>query len=227
MTQPFHIIGLTGPKGSGKDTVAQLLRTHAGFYVCAFADRLRQEVCEAFREEPILFNRRETKEHPLSALALRRCSDDAFLLRMIDVLQERGKPVDLLAPRSPREIMQWWGTEYRRRNDPHYWTNALQNRISRLLISGESSKIVVTDVRFDNEARVIRLPDFGGTIWQVTRPGCGVPARSHVSEVDGSQFAPDYCISNSSDIRTLQEQVLGKWWAMDAGLESVIVSIAA
>ena len=41
MTTPFKIIGLTGPKGCGKDTVAALLRTHAGFYSLAFADALR------------------------------------------------------------------------------------------------------------------------------------------------------------------------------------------
>ena len=83
MTTPFKIIGLTGPKGSGKDTVASLLRTHAGFYPLAYADALREEVCDAWRFEPLYLIRPETKEHPLSDLALRKCQSDSFVGRMV------------------------------------------------------------------------------------------------------------------------------------------------
>lgn len=227
MTQPFHIIGLTGPKGSGKDTVANLLRTHAGFYPLAFADTLRDEICSAWSVEPIYLVRRETKEHPMTALALRKCLADSFVAHMQLWHAAHGQELDLDCPRSPRQIMQWWGTEYRRSKDPDYWVSMLERRIQHLITSGDQTRLVVTDVRFDNEAQCIRAPYFSGPIWCVTRPGCDVPSGSHVSEVTGIDFAPDAVIDNSADIRHLQQQVLGLWWAMDAGLQSVEVRIAA
>ena len=225
MSKPFHVIGLTGPKGCGKDTVAELLRTHAGFYVCAFADQLRREVCRAYREEPIQFTRRETKEHPLSALALRRCFDEAFVARMGLLHLDRGVDLDLDAPRSPRQIMQWWGTEYRRLIDPDYWADGLHAHIHGLLSVNDANRIAVTDVRFENEAETITA--LGGVIWQVKRPGCTVPSDAHVSEVDGSQFEPTAVIDNNGDIRHLQEQVLARWLELDAGLSGVEVRISA
>lgn len=227
MTQPFHIIGLTGPKGSGKDTVAALLRTHAGFYQVAFADALREEVCEAFGVEPLYLIRPETKEHQLTDLALRKCLSDPFVARMVIHHSQRGQPLDMEAPRSPRQILQWWGTEYRRHRDADYWMGKLMTRIERLIVAGDQSRIVVTDCRFANEVAALRAPDFAGVLWQVMRPGCDVPAGAHVSEVTGEHFAPDAVIDNSGGMRHLQQIVLGKWWAMDAGLGEVTVEITA
>ena len=225
MTAMFHIIGLTGPKGSGKDTVAGLLRTHAGFYPLAFADALREEVCDAWRFEPLYLIRPETKEHPLSALALRKCQSDSFVARMVLDHTARGATLDLDAPRSPRQILQWWGTEYRRAQDPAYWTSMLERRIERLLGSGNQNRLVITDVRFDNEAEILRVEPLGAQIWQITRPGCGVPMGSHVSEVSGAQFQPDAVIDNGSDVLHLRQQVMNRWWALDAGLAKVTAEI--
>lgn len=226
MTTPFKIIGLTGPKGCGKDTVAALLRTHAGFYSLAFADALREEVCDAWRFEPVYLIRPETKEHPLSDLALRKCQSDSFVGRMVIWASSTGKTLDLDAPRSPRQIMQWWGTEYRRAQDPDYWTVMLERRIESLLLSGQT-RLVVTDVRFDNEAATVRAEPFGAKIWAITRPGCSVPAGSHVSETSGQRFTPDAVIDNSGDILHLRQQVMNRWWALDAGLSSVKEEITA
>jgi hypothetical protein len=227
MTTPFNIIGLTGPKGVGKDTVASLLGTHAGFYHCAYADALREEVCEAWRFEPLYLIRPETKEHPLSDLAMRKCQSDSFVARMVIEHNLRGTTLDMDAPRSPRQILQWWGTEYRRQQDPDYWTKMLKHRIAYIIGDGLQTRIVVTDCRFENEIAMLRAEPFGGRIWQITRPGFGVPFGSHVSEATGAQFAPDAVIDNSGDILHLRQQVLNRWWALDAGLSRVTASIEA
>ena len=212
-----HILGLTGPAGSGKDTVADLLVAHAGFTKLAFADTLKAEVADAFAVDLEYLTRRETKEHPMSCLAMSRCLADSFVGRMMAVHSRGPVPLDLDAPHSPRQIMQWWGTDYRRAAQPEYWVNKTRNRISYLLRERLASRIVVTDCRFPDEVEMVRR-SFGGQLWQIHRDGVAVAPDSHVSETTGDEFAPDVVINNSHSVKHLQERVLEAYWASCAGL---------
>ena len=226
MTHHTHVIGLTGPMGSGKDTVADLLTTHCGAHKLAFADALRGEISDAFNIETVFLTRRETKEHPLSALALAHCLDTAFVGRMFIQHQHfNGGPLDLDAPRSPRQIMQWWGTEYRRAAQPGYWVSKAAQRIHYMHQTLGARLIVITDVRFDDEAQLVRA--LGGQIWQIKRPGCEVGSTAHVSEVTGEGFEPNQVINNDHDLRHLQQLVLGGWAARAWGLPGVRVEVPA
>lgn len=221
------IIGLAGPAGSGKDTVADLLRTHARFNKHAFADLLRAEVCDAFGIEPLLLTHRPTKEEPHNALALTKCKDHGFigaLLYCSALEHEYGTHSEILAaPRSPRQIMQWWGTEYRRQHDQGYWTGAVVASVN-YACKNFLMHHVITDVRFENEAQAVR--NMGGVIWQVKRPGTGpitaddYTHATHISEVDGSQFAPQAVINNSHDIRHLQAVVMAEWLKLYTGMSA-------
>lgn len=224
MTFNTHIIGLTGPAGSGKDTVADLLCTHAGAHKLAFADALRAEIVEAFCIEHVYLTRRETKEHPISALALRRCLDTAFTGRMLIQHQLFNESqLDLDAPRSPRQIMQWWGTEYRRAATPGYWVSKAARHIHWLHKALGARLVVITDVRFVDEANLVR--NLGGQIWQIKRPGYDVATGAHVSEVTGDAFKPNLVINNCHDMRHLQQLVLGGWAAKEWGVPGVRVEV--
>ena len=215
-----HIIGLTGPAGCGKDTVALLLATHARFTSLAFADALRSEVCNSFRIDHSLLSRRDLKEQPCEELALERCSDNAFIGVMLRHLSADGEHAAqaLIAPRSPRTIMQWWGTEYRRQTcREDYWTRTLKARV-HIQQGGQlwrQARHVVSDVRFANEAQAIR--DMGGVIWQVKRPDLAA-CTGHSSETDGSVFKPEAVINNRHDLRHLRLVVMGAWLMSETGL---------
>lgn len=220
------VIGLTGPIGSGKDTVAALLRTHCAAHTFAFADALRHEIVEAFCIEHIYLTRRETKEHPMSALALSRCLDSAFVDRMVvHHLTTTGERLDLTAPRSPRQIMQWWGTEYRRAQKPGYWTQKALQTVRWLDQTTRPSLVVISDVRFADEAQLVR--SLGGWIWQVKRTGTEVATGAHVSEVAGDEFTPDAVINNHHDMRHLQGVVLSAWAERAWGMPGVRVEVPA
>lgn len=200
-THPLAI-GLTGPAGSGKDTIAALLLKHCGIVPIAFADPLRTEIMDAFGVPIQLLTDRATKEVPTRDLAMARCLNGEF----VEHIRTRVGPhfPFMHVPRSPRQIMQWWGTEYRRSADPHYWTTAMALRLHTLMDEGNA--VAVTDVRFLNEVHLVR--NFYGEIWQVARPGLSIAPTAHASEVTGEEFAPDLVIDNSGDLLHLQRQVL-------------------
>lgn len=197
-----RIIGLTGLMGSGKDTIADILRKERYYVPVAFADPLRQEIMDAFGIPIEVLTDRATKEAATPQLALSRCRDFDFEACMINY--NKTPLLDMTAPRSPRWILQHWGTEYRRAQDPHYWTKAMNRRLSHLSNQGQS--IVVTDVRFMNEAHQIR--EHGGYIWQVKRGFTISAPDAHNSETDGSKFWPDRTIDNSGDLAQLRSNVL-------------------
>ena len=201
------LIALTGLAGSGKDTVADALVTHAGFTKLAFADALRAEVAAAYRlgDDYGILSARRTKETPLGQLALGRCSDEYFVA---DVATYLGLVVDrqfLEAPRSPRSIMQWWGTQYRRNQQPHYWAAQVVLQVGNLRYMGHD-RIVITDCRFENEAAAVRT--LGGEVWMVDRPNWQSVEGGHASQTDGRQFAPEAVVYNHAGIVDLAHTTL-------------------
>ena len=211
-----HIIGLSGPAGSGKDTVADLLVEHAGFKKLSFADTLRAELSDAFAIDLEFLTRRETKEHPISCLALSRCLDDAFVGFMMRLYERTGQRLDLDAPNSPRHAMQQWG-DYRRTQDPEYFVAKTRALVSYLLRERLASRVVVTDCRFANEVEMARR-SFGGQLWQICRDGVAAAPGSHVSETTGAEFRADVVLNNSHTVGHLQERVLEALWTQTTGL---------
>lgn len=206
---PTTLIALTGLAGSGKDTVADLLVEQRGFSKLAFADALRREIAAAFVIDTPHLTHRETKEHPISALALDRCLDVEFVLHVSKCYPEQFSFANLdqamAAPRSARQILQWWGTEYRRTQDPDYWTKQLLREIKSRMLCG-NTRFVIPDCRFQNEADLVR--SLTGSIWQISRPELVKPPCAHVSETYGNQFLPDVLLSNARDIASLHQLVL-------------------
>jgi hypothetical protein len=148
------IIGLTGAKGAGKDTAAAALVEQLGFRRIAFADALYLEVADAFGVTVPHLANRDTKETPLPELAIDRCADRLFIEALRATAVDCGVPLDMDCPRSPRWILQRWGTEYRRQycHDDAYWLDQVQ----RVIDTNPARDFVVTDVRYLNEAQFIR-----------------------------------------------------------------------
>ncbi len=224
-----HIIALTGYAGTGKDTVADILATHCGFRKLAFADPLRGEVAAAFDLPLVTFTCRATKEQATPWLRLERAPFEfRAALAFGAGTAEHFAPIDdwLTAPRTPRQILQWWGTEYRRAQDPDYWVKATRQRLAHYINEQREQRFVVTDCRFPNEAQAIQA--IGGQLWQVTRMGISAATTTegaHSSATSGAELEPHAIIQNHGTIHQLREQVLAQWWALEAGLDSLAVRI--
>jgi len=90
-----------------------------------------------------------------------------------------------------RTLLQWWGTEFRRAQDPDYWVKKTMARISE-----ENPEVaLISDLRFPNEVEGIRAA--GGYVVRVDRVGYVSDVPEHVSEkaLDGmSEMDWDYVI---------------------------------
>lgn len=162
------LIGLLGLKGSGKDTAADILAVH-GFLRMAFADELYAEAAEGFSVTPHFLARRDTKETPLERLALKFCRDPQFVAIATAERARGALTVEyaLNAPRSPRWVLQQWGTEYRRRapfGHEGHWVEPLMRKIDA---KPEGTRIVLTDVRESMEVENIRAR--GGMLVRIRR----------------------------------------------------------
>lgn len=93
---------------------------------------------------------------------------------------EKEKPSWLLCGRTPRHVMQTLGAEWGRDCvGPDFWIGLFEDAAQRLLDEGCS--VVVDDVRYQNEADMVRK--LGGVVWRVA--GRGGIAGAHSSEAGG------------------------------------------
>lgn len=213
----IHVIAFTGQAGAGKDTAAEYLADFARFERVAFADALRAEVAAAFDLPPNtrLLQDRSRKEQPLDALALRNCSSFCFVGAIAMALHATVNAEWLDAPRSPRQILQWWGTEYRRKEDDRYWVKALGARMGAMRDAGVA-RFAITDCRFANELAFIRLS--GGRLWRVLRADLPAVEGQHASATGLAGVRADVDLVNDGTKEQLRDQVLRHWWATDSGI---------
>lgn len=129
------IVGLAGRKGSGKSTVAEILKDKFGYRTMSFATPLKDMLMAMGVTEDEIYN--------------------------IDL---KEKPLERFGGKSPRELLQLLGTDFARNMVAEdVWVRALEARID------PKDMLVIDDVRFPNEAEMIR--DHGGKIVRVIREG--------------------------------------------------------
>jgi hypothetical protein len=194
-----RVIGLIGHPGSGKDSCAAALAP-LGFRNVAFADALRAEVANAWRVDLRMLTDRATKEVPLPALAIGMCNDPRFLHWAVYFGHS------LYDPRSPRWVLQRWGSDFRRNQDPDYWVRIVRRWAGRQIGIG-LDHMVITDVRLPNEAALVR--DLGGRLVRVHRPDLSPMAAdtaNHSSE-SHADLSADAVIHNDASLDALQGEV--------------------
>lgn len=184
----FRNIGLLGKAQSGKDTTAQRLADRWGFRRVAFADPLKSQ---ALRIDPLI------PTHP-----------DVRPVRLSRLVADVGW--DYAKTRYPevRRILQHVGQSVRD-IDPGFWVRAALNAVD----ANEAGNLptVVTDVRYENEARALR--EYGFTLVRVTRPSAvdatvGAAAR-HPSETELDNWATAFTLNNFGSVHDLYAQVDG------------------
>lgn len=104
---------------------------------------------------------------------------------------------------SPRQVYQWFGTEFARERI-HYdiWLKRAEMELQKM--DGQFLGMVVPDIRFENEAKWIRE---NGVLIHVKRPGVGFN-KSHASEAGVIIRPSDVVIINDGSIDQLHAEVI-------------------
>lgn len=177
------IIGIAGPKGSGKDMAGSLLlgTLRGDGVLLKFAGPLKSMTADFLANFGV----------PASVI------EDP--VRKEEIIPALGV--------SARAVMITLGTEWGR-NLIHtdVWVKAARVAVAHQVRQGFVA--VFTDVRFDNEARMIR--DMGGVIWEVERPGVAYD-QEHASEQGPAQNLIDFTLHNDGDREHLSHAVERLW----------------
>jgi hypothetical protein len=204
------IIGFAGKAASGKTTAARFLAPllDRETLIVPMAQVLREEVeqflhaCGAERYSSLLYGSQDDKLQVFyvdQARALAVCPHWRQYLSVHADIQDRPGESSVTV----RRILQWWGTEYRRAEDPDYWTKAWQRKVAGYDLDREH--ILIDDVRFLNELAVIR--NLGGRLVRIDRPGFAA-GGDHASETSLDGFTDwDEVILNDGTLEEFRTKI--------------------
>lgn len=178
------IIGISGKIEVGKSTTARILYKNERFLDSwrDFGDEVKRECSQVFNY-PLIWN-----------------------------YSPEGKDKIVMHPELPngsmtvRGVLQWWGTDVRRLQDPYYWIRAME----RWIYANQPSSLVIADVRFREEAQMIRA--MGGWLFRILPYHGWISGESpgHKSETDldsygdwDKVFAPEY-----GDLKAVAEEIV-------------------
>lgn len=139
-----------------------------------------------------------------------------------------GKPVKWLKDRdnketvipwigkSPRQLLQLLGTEFGREMiHSEIWVKRAMWSVRESAATG----VVITDVRFDNEALAVR--EAGGVVFEVVRPGAACLAGEAAGHSSEAGISRGHILATIRNEGTLDDL----WGAVDAAMASLHADI--
>tara|TARA_B110000483_G_C18046455_1_gene484687 strand:+ start:195 stop:806 length:612 start_codon:yes stop_codon:yes gene_type:complete len=189
------IIGICGLIGCGKGTAADILVEEHNFTKLSFADKLKDGVATVFG-----WDRAMLEGDTADSREWRETQDDFWT-------KETKRTV------TPRRVLQEFGTDCMRNG---FFDGIWVSLVKQQLIENPTKNFVIPDVRFDNEAGMIKK--LNGKVWRVRRDADPVwfrmyqdigvePKDVHKSEWAWANINFDAVIDNHGTLIQLKNQV--------------------
>ncbi len=169
---------LTGNPGSGKSSVGQAIADKLGWQRLSFAKPLKDEVAYAL------------------AITQRGLPSTKMYEKI------RAEMDDPEVKDRYRNILQWWGTEWRRTDDPDYWMRVVQNTLH----SNPDTQYTIDDCRFNNERDMLVSEGF-----VLVRLSDGPTTRiinKHSSEIDWNTWEPDFTFEYEEGVKYQAQRII-------------------
>lgn len=185
----MQVIGLTGYAGSGKSTVANYLVEAHGFTRLSFAAPLKKmlRTQDPIMGRPPVFWSSSMGDFKLSNLW--------YYAERTERDSEGEVKAETWIKESPwgdeyRRLLQVLGTDCIRAVDADFWVKAAVAQMT-----DPDGKYVFDDVRFPNEAEVIKVYNDGWGLWNIEREGYAA-VNGHASEAHAGKMGEAIFIHN-------------------------------
>jgi hypothetical protein len=186
------VIGISGFKGHGKDTLAKLISKHKyyaqncspkdNFHITAFAAPVKEMLKDIFNVTHDQLSIQALKEKPFENPIVM----DDYLSQMSERTKLSLNPLNKIAL-SIRDLMQMFGTDYVRSVQDNYW-------IKKWLKEVKNHKyVIVSDIRFLNEAEAVK--SLNGIIVRIFKDDF-ISHDNHQSESEQEKIKIDYAVRN-------------------------------
>jgi hypothetical protein len=177
----YKIIGITGLKGSGKDTAANFLVEKYDCEIVKFAGPLKDM---------------------LRIYLLKYMNEYPYVVEELIEGTRKEEPYKGFGGKSTRYVMQTLGTEWGRDLiSQSLWTDAALTRIKDVR---KHKPVIVSDVRFVNEFTALKK--LGATLIRVERDSMKLNTL-HPSETGISALPVDIIIKNNGSLEDLRKEV--------------------
>lgn len=175
------IYGILGEKGSGKDTFAKFIQKHNDkFQLLHFADKLKQTCSMIFGLDRKFFEDRVLKE---TTLPIPLKIDDYTAALMYNLKIQIPKLG--LSAHTPRQLIQYVGTDYVKNQHPLYWIDDAMVKVNKYA--------VIADTRFQDECDEIKKS--GGYVIKLSILDKETKEDLHISESGVNNIKPDMHIA--------------------------------
>lgn len=221
----IKLIGIGNKARNGKDSLANYLSEKLpNTVIIHWADSLYEEVTNADRAIPLITRK---------AIEVFNINGDTTKTIYRYCLYTKGAGVEIVTDRDAPELhkifedrkinqydgmdekdpemLQWWGTGYKRRYNKNYWTDRVADKIAKLEATNKDAIVLIPDTRFKNEydylvqnnhtyIRVIRNNEDG------TRYIAKDRDPNHPSEIDIDDVDAHYeLIAKSGEMDKIEE----------------------
>lgn len=186
------IIGFGSKARQGKDTSAEFIKElRKNVHIIHFADAVKEECSNPKKEFPLI-SETIVNGVPMYLLLDRDNKFQMFYKEQLPKLQkifdDRGINQYFAMESKDGEILQFWGTEFRRMQvNDRYWINKVDEKIQNILANVDGSDepvyILVPDTRFKNEFNYIKSWDKS-----VFAKGIYVNVRRYNEDNQGSRY---------------------------------------
>lgn len=174
-------IALLGKARSGKDTAAGHLVT-LGYTRFAFADPLKDAL---LRTNPLV----QTGYN--------------VYVRLDSLIKAAGWEYTKDKYPEVRRLLQNYGQSIRD-IDPYFWVSATTYAVD-LFVANTQRPVVVSDVRYRNEAEALKRRGF--RLVRITRPYPPLAGYAHTSETELDSYDVDASILNAGSVDTLRDSI--------------------
>lgn len=198
------LYGIAGQKRHGKDTFARLVQeANPEFQITHFAKSLKRMANSIFGLTDAQMNDDRIKEARLERPIYMDDHVEAIRLATGLNIQPHGK-----VAHTPRECMQYFGTDFVRSVQDNYWIQQVRDEIS------DGRQYLIPDTRFLNEGAAIHGE--GGRIVMVVRIDAEPSKDQHASETEMLKLQPDLVVgARTGDLslpRRVAQCIAGNRW---------------